>query len=209
MSVRPYHHGDLRTALLASAERTLLEKGVAALSLRELARDIGVSHAAPGRHFKDKQALVDALALTGFERMTKELTAADHPDLPLQARLTELATTYVRFAVTNAELLEVMYSRKHDADISEQLRAAVDGTTTQFVQIVIDAQERGEMIPGPLDLRPRHRRRPPRHSLLRSPGHPHPRSSGLRSPHPDPPLADGPDTPRELAGPRTSSPREP
>ncbi len=149
MSVRPYHHGDLRSALLASAERTLLEKGVAALSLRELARDIGVSHAAPGRHFKDKQALVDALALTGFERMAKELTAADHPDLPLQARLTELATTYVHFAVTNAELLEVMYSRKHDADISEQLRAAVDGTTTQFVQIVIDAQERGEMVPGP------------------------------------------------------------
>ena len=148
MSVRPYHHGDLRSALLASAERTLLEKGVAALSLRELARDVGVSHAAPGRHFKDKQALVDALALTGFERMAKELTAADSPDLPLEARLTELARTYVHFAVSNAELLEVMYSRKHDADISEQLRAAVDGTTTQFVQIVIDAQERGEMIPG-------------------------------------------------------------
>lgn len=148
MPVRPYHHGDLRSALLASAERTLLEKGVAALSLRELARDVGVSHAAPGRHFKDKQALVDALALTGFERMAKELTAADSPDLPLEARLTELARTYVHFAVSNAELLEVMYSRKHDADISEQLRAAVDGTTTQFVQIVIDAQERGEMIPG-------------------------------------------------------------
>ena len=148
MPVRPYHHGDLRQALLASAERTLLEKGVAALSLRELARDVGVSHAAPGRHFKDKQALVDALALTGFERMAKELTAADSPDLPLEARLTELARTYVHFAVSNAELLEVMYSRKHDADISEQLRAAVDGTTTQFVQIVIDAQERGEMIPG-------------------------------------------------------------
>ena len=148
MPVRPYHHGDLRQALLASAERTLLEKGVAALSLRELARDVGVSHAAPGRHFKDKQALVDALALTGFERTAKELTAADSPDLPLEARLTELARTYVHFAVSNAELLEVMYSRKHDPDISEQLRAAVDGTTTQFVQIVIDAQERGEMIPG-------------------------------------------------------------
>ena len=149
MPVRPYHHGDLRQALLASAERTLLEKGVAALSLRELARDVGVSHAAPGRHFKDKQALVDALALTGFERMAKELTAADDPDLPLEARLTELATAYVHFAVSNAELLEVMYSRKHDEDISEQLRAAVDGTTTQFVQIVTDAQNRGEMIPGP------------------------------------------------------------
>jgi AcrR family transcriptional regulator len=147
MPVRPYHHGDLRSALLASAERTLLEKGVAALSLRELARDVGVSHAAPGRHFKDKQALLDALALAGFERMAKELDAADTPELPLEARLTELATAYVHFAVSNAELLEVMYSRKHDEDISEQLRAAVDGTTTHFVQLVTDAQERGEMIP--------------------------------------------------------------
>ncbi|MBK3581687.1 TetR/AcrR family transcriptional regulator [Streptomyces sp. MBT65] len=147
MPVRPYHHGDLRSALLASAERTLLEKGVAALSLRELARDVGVSHAAPGRHFKDKRALLDALALVGFERMAEDLDAADSPELPLEARLTELATAYVHFAVSNAELLEVMYSRKHDPDISEQLRAAVEGTMTQFVQIVIDAQERGEIIP--------------------------------------------------------------
>lgn len=108
---------------------------------------MGVSHAAPGRHFKDKQALLDALALAGFERMTKELNAADGPELPLEARLTELAKAYVHFAVSNAELLEVMYSRKHDADISEQLRAAVEGTTTHFVRIVTDAQERGEMTP--------------------------------------------------------------
>ena len=64
---RPYHHGDLRSALLAAAERTLRDKGTSAsLSLRELARDIGVSHAAPGRHFKDKQALLNALALVGY-----------------------------------------------------------------------------------------------------------------------------------------------
>nr|WSY53677.1 TetR/AcrR family transcriptional regulator [Streptomyces sp. NBC_00886] len=148
MPVRPYHHGDLRSALLASAERTLLEKGVAALSLRELARDVGVSHAAPGRHFKDKQALVDALALAGFERMTQVLDGADDAGAPLEERLTALARAYVHFAVSNAELLEVMYSRKHDPDISEQLRTAVDGTTTAFVRIITDAQERDEIVPG-------------------------------------------------------------
>ena len=57
---RPYHHGDLRAALLAAAERTLRDKGVGSLSLRELAREVGVSHAAPGRHFKDKQALLQS-----------------------------------------------------------------------------------------------------------------------------------------------------
>lgn len=80
---RPYHHGDLRAALLAAAESTLREKGVGALSLRELAREVGVSHAAPGRHFKDKQALLNALALTGYERLGRALSAADDPALPL------------------------------------------------------------------------------------------------------------------------------
>ena len=148
MPVRPYHHGDLRSALLASAERTLLEKGVAALSLRELARDIGVSHAAPGRHFKDKQALVDALALSGFERMARLLDDADAATLPLEDRLVALAKAYVHFAASNAELLEVMYSRKHDPDISEQLIAAVESTTVPFVRIISDAQERGEIVAG-------------------------------------------------------------
>ena len=59
-----YHHGDLRAALIARATEVIATGGVDALSLRELARDIGVSHGAPGRHFPDKQALLDAVALT-------------------------------------------------------------------------------------------------------------------------------------------------
>jgi AcrR family transcriptional regulator len=148
MPVRPYHHGDLRAALLASAERTLLEKGVAALSLRELARDAGVSHAAPGRHFKDKQALLDALALVGCERMAEALEAADVPDLPLEPRLTALATAYLDFAISNPELVEVMYARKHGPDVSEELAAAVERTVGPFVRLMADAQERGEIVQG-------------------------------------------------------------
>ena len=68
-SERPYHHGNLRSALLAAAERTVRERGVQDLSLRELAREIGVSHGAPRRHFPDRQALLDALAESGFERL--------------------------------------------------------------------------------------------------------------------------------------------
>src|ERR1700747_3401130 len=73
---RPYHHGNLRSELLAEAERTVREQGVDKLSLRELARATGVSHAAPRRHFPDRQALLDALAESGFERLELELTAA-------------------------------------------------------------------------------------------------------------------------------------
>ncbi|MEU0335785.1 TetR/AcrR family transcriptional regulator [Streptomyces sp. NPDC006193] len=145
---RRYHHGDLRAALLRSAERTLREKGAGALSLRELARDLGVSHAAPGRHFKDKQALLDALALDGYERLAAALEAADRPEAALEQRLTGLAKAYVGFAVENAALLELMFTRKHDPEASAQLADAVDRSVGAFMRLVADAQARGEIVAG-------------------------------------------------------------
>ena len=147
-ATHPYHHGDLRSALLASAERTLREKGAGALSLRELARDIGVSHAAPGRHFKDKQALLNALALAGYERLTRGLTAVDDAALPLEPRLIAVARGYLGFATANAELLELMFARKHDPDASEEMAAAVDRAVGTLERIIADAQKRGEIIEG-------------------------------------------------------------
>ena len=73
---RPYHHGNLRRALLEQAERALAERGAEGLSLRELARAVGVSHAAPRRHFADRRALLDALAQDGFERLARDLHGA-------------------------------------------------------------------------------------------------------------------------------------
>lgn len=145
---RPYHHGDLRAALLTSAERTLREKGTSALSLRELARDIGVSHAAPGRHFKDKQALLDALALAGYDRLNDALAAADLPEAPLEPRLASLARAYLTFAIENPELLALMFARKHDPDIDAQLADAVDMSMGSFVRLTAEAQRRGEIIEG-------------------------------------------------------------
>ncbi|MFF4401833.1 TetR/AcrR family transcriptional regulator [Streptomyces sp. NPDC001480] len=145
---RPYHHGDLRAALLTAAERTLRDRGAGALSLRELAREVGVSHAAPGRHFKDKQALLDALALAGYERLSAALESADDPALPLEARLSGLAKTYVGFAVEHAALLEVMFARKHDPEVSTQLADAVDRSVGSFERLITDAQARGEIVAG-------------------------------------------------------------
>ncbi|MER8015844.1 TetR/AcrR family transcriptional regulator [Streptomyces griseoluteus] len=147
---RPYHHGDLRAALLQSAERTLREKGAAALSLRELARATGVSHAAPGRHFKDKQALLDALALAGYERLDQALTAAaaDTPEADFERRLTALARAYLGFAVDNPELLELMFARKHEPDSSGRLAAAADRSLGSLTRTFARAQERGEIVQG-------------------------------------------------------------
>ncbi len=61
-----YHHGDLRTALLDAAAKRLAKHGVESLSLRKLAEDAGVSRTAPYHHFKDKSALLSAIAAKGF-----------------------------------------------------------------------------------------------------------------------------------------------
>src|SRR5262245_48394429 len=96
-TARSYHHGNLRASLLERAEAVLASGGE--LSLRELARQVGVSHAAPRRHFPDKQALLDALALDGFERLGAGLTAALGSASGFRARLHAFGTTYVGFAI--------------------------------------------------------------------------------------------------------------
>ncbi|MFJ6661083.1 TetR/AcrR family transcriptional regulator [Streptomyces sp. NPDC091377] len=118
-----YHHGNLRAELLARAETVLAEDGVGALSLRSLARDLGVSHAAPARHFPDRQALLDALAVEGFERLGAELGEAASGDGGFEDRLTRAALVYVGFATRHPALLEVMYARKY-RDPEDKVRVA-------------------------------------------------------------------------------------
>lgn len=111
---RPYHHGSLRSALLQAAERRLRTGGIEDVSLRELAREVGVSHGAPRRHFPDRQALLDALAEAGFERLGAELqTACNSAGSQFVDRLHATAAAYVRFAIEDSALLELMFAGKH------------------------------------------------------------------------------------------------
>ncbi len=73
---RPYHHGDLRQAVLDAAVAAITEAGPAAVSLRELARRAGVSHAAPAHHFGDKAGLLTALAAEGYDLLADALHTA-------------------------------------------------------------------------------------------------------------------------------------
>src|ERR1700679_1446541 len=73
---RPYHHGDLKTALLQEAELILERDGIQALTLRAAARAAGVSHAAPANHFGDLTGLLSELAAVGYNRFSMALTAA-------------------------------------------------------------------------------------------------------------------------------------
>jgi AcrR family transcriptional regulator len=145
---RPYHHGNLRTALLAQAERTVRERGVRALSLRELAREVGVSHAAPRRHFPARQALLDALAHDGFERLGAELrSAVDGAGEDFQARLQATAAAYVRFATRDAALLELMFAGKH-GEPSGELNEVAERAFSVMLELIEQGQAEGALERG-------------------------------------------------------------
>jgi AcrR family transcriptional regulator len=102
---RPYHHGDLRRVLLEEAVASLRESGPAALSLRDLARRAGVSHAAPAHHFGDKRGLLTAVAAEGFRRLSASLGAT----YEATRDLAEVGVAYVTFAVEERPYFDVMF----------------------------------------------------------------------------------------------------
>lgn len=121
-AARSYHHGDLRSALIA-AGLDALERGSAdALSLRALAREAGVSATAVYRHFPDKEALLSALALAGFDRMAAAQQAASRAAAGQGALVAFCASgaAYVRFAIVNPELFRLMWKAAPRGDQLDQ-----------------------------------------------------------------------------------------
>lgn len=108
-----YHHGDLRQAIIDAALDVIAEENVAAVSLRQLARRVGVSYAAPYHHFKDKNALLAAVAAEGFRKMHEILDAelASVGNSPVE-RFRTMGCSYVRFAVSHPAHYRVMFG--HD-----------------------------------------------------------------------------------------------
>jgi AcrR family transcriptional regulator len=113
---RPYHHGDLRRALIDAARRLLESEGPTALSLRAVAREAGVSPAAPYHHFKDKGELLGAVAHEGWDMLNEQMAEARRAATSIQDKLTNLGVAYVRFAQNNPALYRVMYDSSRDKD---------------------------------------------------------------------------------------------
>ncbi len=100
-----YHHGDLRETLLRAAAEQIAAEGVDTVSLRALALRAGVSHAAPAHHFGNRQGLLTALAIRGFELLAVELHAA-------RDDFREMAVAYIGFARRHPGHFDVMF--RHD-----------------------------------------------------------------------------------------------
>ena len=148
MGPRAYHHGNLRAALLEEAEKSVREQGIERLSLRELARQLGVSHAAPRRHFHDRQALLYALAEAGFTRLGTELRRAmTRAGEEFEPRLQATASAYVRFATRDAALLDLMFAGKHNEPTPVVQEAALGALSVLF-ELVEQGQAEGVLEQG-------------------------------------------------------------
>lgn len=118
-----YHHGDLKRALLDAALEILEQDGAENVGLRQLARRVGVSPAAPYRHFSSRQALLEAVAAEGFWRFATMMNAKESEHEPGQL-LPALAEAYVRFSLVQPALFRLMFSREVDKRANPQLKAA-------------------------------------------------------------------------------------
>ena len=132
---RPYHHGDLSRALVDAARKILESEGPAALSLRAVAREAGVSPAAPYHHFKDKNELLEAVAHEGWEALDEALAKACVSTDDKRARMSNIGVAYVCFARDNPALYRVMYDRSRDKDALPE-KAKEDGAYCQVRETI-------------------------------------------------------------------------
>jgi AcrR family transcriptional regulator len=107
---RPYHHGDLRRALVDGAISLLRESGAGSLTLRAAARRAGVSASAPYRHFADHRELLAAIATDGFARLRAAMLDAANQATQANTALRDVARAYVRFGVTHPAEYRIMFS---------------------------------------------------------------------------------------------------
>ncbi len=132
MTPRAYHHGDLHRAVLDAAVQAVLEVGPSQLSLRDLARRAGVSHAAPAYHFGNKAGLLTTLAAVGFQMLAEHLTEV----LDRTGSFLEVGVAYVHFAVEHRAHTQVMFRPDlYDASRADvvQARAAATEALTRGI----------------------------------------------------------------------------
>lgn len=127
-SAKPYHHGNLREAMVDAAEALLAEGGIQALSLRAAARHIGVSQAAPYAHFSGKQALLAALGTRGFNRLAEYMHQAERAADTGAERIRLLGRAYVAFALDYPMLFRLMFGPElcgaNDAELQQAGQAS-------------------------------------------------------------------------------------
>jgi len=135
-----YHHGDLRSALIDAARQLVLKNGPHAVSLREVAKIAGVSHAAPYRHFKDKEQLLASIAEIGFARLADCLEQIMATQQEPRLQITEAGKIYVRLALESPEIALLMFGSYQVIDCNDE---NLQRSSMRAYQRLVDIIENG------------------------------------------------------------------
>ena len=147
-----YHHGDLRRVLLDTAVRVVEKEGVAALSLHALTRRAGVSSAAPYYHFENREQLLAAIAIEGFELLTTEMKRSAAGSIGGLRYLEGLGRGYIRFALAHRGHFRVMFRPELREHLVASQRPEIRESFELLERAVAQAQAEGFAPPG--DPRP-------------------------------------------------------
>jgi len=151
--VRPYHHGNLKDALLDAAAALITEVGPQYFTLREVARRAGVSHNAPYRHFRDKDELLAAVAEQGFERLTKAMNKAASRGETALDRWKLSGHGYIAFALRWPQHFYVMFDAAFEMPKYPECAAAGESAFSALLHFIADAQDEERLAAGdPLPL---------------------------------------------------------
>jgi AcrR family transcriptional regulator len=141
---RPYHHGDLREAILGHAVVKIEIDGPGALSLRDLARECGVSPSAPQKHFATKLDLLTALAVRGYEELGDALSDAKI-EATIDKALMKIGQAYAAWVGEHPRLLQLMFGRRFDEDTQDVAEAAMRAYAP-IDEVLERARARGEIV---------------------------------------------------------------
>ena len=154
MATDPYHHGDLKNALIKAGVEVLAREGLGGLSLRKVAKQAGVSHAAPYSHFADKQALIAAISTEGFKQLYTQIqsvfgTYRENPE----NLFIETAWAYVQFALSAPDRFKLMFSSvlEKEKEYAEFVKISQENFS-QLVDIIETCQQAGLLKTGPSDV---------------------------------------------------------
>ena len=146
-AVRPYHHGNLKQALLEAAIELIAETGPRGFTLREAARRAGVSHNAPYRHFRDRDDLLAAVATDGFDRLTRAMARGSRQASPIN-RLRRSGLAYVDFALRWPQHFAAMFDAPWRQPDYPECAAAAHRCFQTLLGFVRDSQAPNQMPTG-------------------------------------------------------------
>lgn len=134
-----YHHGNLRQSLIAQGLKLLELRGDAEISVRELAREIGVSTGAAYRHFENKDALMVALAIEGCNILLQSQMAIIHSGQNPEHQFRNIGRAYLNFAIANPALFQLMFGRFTAGSHNPELNSAADQIYKNLLGVISSA----------------------------------------------------------------------